>query len=36
MEEEMATHSDILAYKISRTEKTGRLQSIVSQRVRYN
>ena len=31
MEEEMATHSDILAYKISRTEKTGRLQSIVSQ-----
>ena len=33
MEEEMASHSGILAYKISRTEETGRLQSMGSQRV---
>ena len=36
MEEEMASHSGILAYKISRTEETGRLQSMGSQRVRYD
>ena len=32
---EMATHSGILAWRISWTE-SGRLQSIVSQRVRYD
>ena len=31
LEKEMATHSSILAWKISRTEKPGRLQSIGSQ-----
>ena len=36
LEEEMATHSSILAYKISRTEETGRLQSMGSQRVGYD
>ena len=36
LEEEMATHSSILAWKIPRTEKHGRLQSMESQRVRYN
>ena len=29
----MATHSSILAWKISRTEKLGKLQSMGSQRV---
>ena len=28
LEEEMATHSSILAWKIPRTEKPGRLQSM--------
>ena len=36
LEEEMATHSSILAWKIPRTEKPGRLQSMESQRVRHN
>ena len=36
LEEGMATHSSILACKIPRTEKPGRLQSIVLQRVRHN
>ena len=35
MEEGMATHSSILAWKIPWTEKPGRLQSIGSQRVRH-
>ena len=33
LEEEMATHSSILGWKIPRTEETGRLQSVGSQRV---
>ena len=33
LEEEMATHSTILAWKISQTEETGGLQSTGSQRV---
>ena len=33
LEEEMATHSSILAWKIPWTEEPGRLQSIGSQRV---
>ena len=36
LEEEMLTHSSILACKISWTEKPGRLRSIGSQRVRHN
>ena len=36
LEEGMATHSSILAWKISWTEETGRLQSMGSQRVRHN
>ena len=36
LEEGMATHSSILAWKIPRTEKRGRLQSIASQRVRHD
>ena len=32
----MATHSSIPAWRIPRTEKPGRLQSIGSQRVGYN
>ena len=35
-EEEMATHSSILAWKIPWTEETGRVQSMGSQRVRYD
>ena len=31
LEKEMATHSSILAWKISRTEEPGRLQSMESQ-----
>ena len=31
MEKEMATHSSILAWKISQTEEPGELQSIVAQ-----
>ena len=34
LEEEKATHSSILAWKIPWTEKSGRLQSTGSQRVR--
>ena len=33
LEEEMATHSSILAWRIPWTEEPGRLQSIESQRV---
>ena len=36
LKEEMATHSSILAWKISRTEEPGGLQSMVSQRVEHN
>ena len=36
LEEEMSTHSSIIACKISWTEKPGRLQSTGSQRVRHN
>ena len=36
LEEEMATHSSILAWKIPQMEETGRLQSMGSQRVRHN
>ena len=36
LEEEMATHSNILAWRIPRTEETGRLQSMGSQRVRHD
>ena len=32
LEEEMATHSSILAWKIPRTEKHGRLQSMGLQK----
>ena len=36
LEEGMATHSSILAWKIPWTEEPGRLQSMGSQRVRHN
>ena len=36
LEKEMATHSSILAWKISWTEEPGRLQSVGSQRVRHD
>ena len=36
LEEGMATHSTILAWRIPRTEEPGRLQSWESQRVRHN
>ena len=36
LEEEMATPSGILAWKIPWTEEPGRLQSTGSQRVRHN
>ena len=36
LEEEMATHSSIIAWKIPWTEETGGLQSMGSQRVRHN
>ena len=36
LEEEMATHSSILTWKIPWTENSGRLQSIGSQRVRHD
>ena len=36
LEEEMATHSSILAWRIPWTEESGRLQSIGSQRVGHN
>ena len=36
LEEEMATHSSILAWEMSWTEEPGRLQSMWSQRVQHN
>ena len=36
LENEMATHSSILAWKIPWTEEPGRLQSMVSQRVGHD
>ena len=36
LEEEMATHSSILAWKIPRTEEPGGLQFMESQRVGHN
>ena len=36
LEENMATHSSILAWRIPWTEEPGRLNSIGSQRVRLN
>ena len=36
LEEEMATHSSVLAWRISWTEKTGGLQFMGSQRVGHN
>ena len=36
LEKEMATHSSILACKISWTEELGRLQSMGLQRVRHD
>ena len=36
LEEEMATRSSILAWRILWTEKPGRLQSIASQRVGHD
>ena len=35
LEEGMATHSSILAWRIPWTEKPGRLQSMGSQRIRH-
>ena len=35
LEEEMATHSSILAWRIPWREETGRVQSIVSKRIRH-
>ena len=36
LEEDMATHSSILAWRIPQTEEPGRLQSIGSQRVGHD
>ena len=36
LEKEMATHSNILAWRIPRTEGPGGLQSMESQRVGHN
>ena len=36
LEEEMETHSSILAWRVSWTEEPGRLQSRVSQRVGHD
>ena len=36
LEKGMATHSSILAWRISRTEELGGLQSMGSQRVRHD
>ena len=36
LEEEMATHSSILAWEIPWTEEPGRLQTMGSQRVGHN
>ena len=35
MKKEMATHSNVLAWRIPRTEEPSRLQSMASQRVRH-
>ena len=35
LEEEMATHSSILAWRIPWTEEPGKLQSLALQRVRH-
>ena len=36
LEEEMATHSSILAWRIPWTEEPGKLQSLALQRVRHS
>ena len=36
LEKEMATHSIVLAWRIPKTEESGRLQSMGSQRVRHD
>ena len=36
LEKEMAIHSNIIAWKIPRTEEPGRLQSMGSQRVGHD
>ena len=36
LEEEMVTHSSILAWEIPQTEEPGKLQSMGSQRVRHD
>ena len=36
LEEEMATHSSILAWRIPRTEEPGELQSMGSHRAEHN
>ena len=36
LEKEMATHSSILAWEISKTEESGGLRSMGSKRVRHN
>ena len=36
LEEEMATHSSVLAWRIQRTEESGRLESMRLQRVGHN
>ena len=36
LENEMVTHSSVLAWEIPWTEETGRLQSMGSQRVRHD
>ena len=36
LEEEMTTHSSMLAWEILRTEEPGRLQSMGLQRVRHD
>ena len=36
LEEEMATHSSVLAWRLSSTEEPGGLQSMGSQRVRHD
>ena len=36
LEEDMATHSSILAWRIPQTDEPGRLQSIMSRRVGHD
>jgi len=36
LEEDMATHSTILSWRIPRTEEPGRLQSIGSQKIKHD